>query len=48
MRMLDIRPSRKVGREHYSMECDCGRRANDEVAEKDCEESAMLEDSNQA
>ena len=32
----------------YDMQCACGLRVNDEMSKKDCEESAMLEDSNQA
>ena len=34
--------------ERYDMECECGRLVDDEDSRKDCEESAKLEDSNQA
>ena len=40
--------SRKSRDKLYDMQCACGLRVNDEISEKHCKESAMLEDSNQA
>ena len=44
----EVLSSSKSSGERYDMQCDCGLRVNDEMSKKDCEESAMLEDSNQA
>ena len=40
--------SRKSRDKLYDMQCACGLRVNDEISEKHCKESALLEDSNQA
>ena len=44
----EVLSSSKSSGERYDMQCDCGLRVNDERSKKDCEESAMLEDSNHA